>query len=85
MNTEELEKMSNDTRYEKLFKHEVARFVEMRMELNNAKTKVKKAYLEKKIAKQKSHTLDVGMKLAMFKELQESATESLESTEETTE
>lgn len=70
------------SKYEILFKQEVAAFVDLREEHKNAKTKVKKNFLEKKIAKQKGRALAVGMKLAQYKEVQEALAKEIEENDE---
>jgi len=75
MDKEARKQMAKDSvaisQYEILFKQEFAAFVDMREELKNAKTKVKKRLLEKKLAKQRGRALGAGMKLAELKALQE--------------
>jgi hypothetical protein len=75
MDKEVRKQMAKDSveisQYEILFKHEFAAFVDMREELKNSKTKVKKRLLEKKLAKQRGRALGAGMKLAELKALQE--------------
>lgn len=75
MEKEEKKQMAKDsvdiTYYETLFKQEFALFVDLREEWKNAKTKVKKKYVAKKLEKQKVRALDVGAKLATLKERQE--------------
>lgn len=75
MTNEKKKQMAKDSvelsRYEILFKHELAAFVDLREEWKNSKTKVKKRLLEKRLSVQKGRTLGVGIKLAELKALQE--------------
>ena len=70
------------SKYETLFRKEVALFERLRQELNNAKTKTKRDYLEKKVAKQKGRALGLGMKIAQLKELKKLKEESIKDEEE---